>query len=147
MSRIDDGHGTLIEFATTPSATGPGVTFWEKSVTPPGADGGGENDTTTMRNTLYRTKMPKQLITLTEMSAEVSYDAAVYDDNIAMLNDNMLITINFPDTSKLAFYGWLDKFTPGAINEGEQPTATITIVPSNQTDAGVETAPVYTAAA
>jgi len=146
MSRIDDGHGTQISFGSQPSGTGPGITFWEKEITPPGMDAGGENDTTTMRNALYRTKAPKQLITMSEMSVVVSYDAVFYDDIVAMISDNQQITITFPDGSTLVFYGWLDKFMPGNIVEGEQPTADITIIPSNQTDAGVETAPVYTAA-
>ena len=97
-------------------------------------DAGGANDTTTMRNTLYRTKAAKKLITMTPMTLVVSYDAIFYDDIIAMIATNQLITITFPDTSTLAFYGWLDKFVPGNIVEGEQPTATITIEPSNQTD-------------
>ena len=147
MSRIDDGFATTIAFGDQGSGTGPGITFWEKEVTPPGMDSGGETDTTTMRNTLYRTKAPKKLITLTPMTLVVSYDAIFYDDILAMISDIQLITITFPDTATLAFYGWLDKFMPGNIVEGEQPTATVTIVPSNATAAGVETAPVYTAAA
>jgi len=144
MSRIDDGFATTITFADQGSGTGPGITFWEKEVTPPGMDAGGPNDTTTMRNLLYRTKAPKKLITLTAMTLVVSYDAVFYDDVLAMMGDNQLITITFPDTSSVAFYGWLDKFVPGNVVEGEQPTATITIEPSNQNAAGVETPPDYT---
>ena len=145
MSRIDDGHPTTIAFGDQASGTGPNVTFWEKSVTPPGMDAGGENDITTMRNDVYRTKAPKQLITMTEMSVEVSYDADFYDDIVDMIGENQLITITFPDESTVAFYGWLDKFIPGAIVEGEQPVATITIVPSNQDANGDEEVPDYTA--
>jgi len=147
MGRIDDGFATTITFADQGSGTGPGITFWEKEITPPGMDAGGENDTTTMRNTTYRTKAPKKLITMTPMTLVVSYDAVFYDDIVDMIGDNQLITITFPDTSTVAFYGWLDKFEPGNIVEGEQPTATITIICSNQNVAGVETAPDYTAAA
>jgi len=64
-----------------------------------------------------------------------------------MLSENQLITITWPDTSTLAFWGWLDKFVPANVVEGEQPTATVTIEPSNQNDSQVETAPVYTEAA
>lgn len=142
MSRIDDGHGTTISFSSQPSGTGPGITFWEKEVTPPGLDGGGENDITTMRNSTYRTKSPKQLITLTEMSCVVSYDPNFYDDILALINLNNQITITFPDATTLTFWGWLDKFVPGNLVEGEQPTADITIVPSNKNGSGVETAPV-----
>jgi hypothetical protein len=110
-------------------------------------DAGGANDTTTLRNTTYRTRAPKQLITLTEMSVSVSYDASFYDDILGMIKVNQLITITFPDTSTVAFWGWLDKFIPGPVAEGAQPTADVTIIPSNQNDSGVETAPVYTPAA
>ena len=147
MSRIDDGLGTQISFGSQPSGTGPGITFWEKELTPPGLDGGGENDITTLRNTTYRTRAPKQLLTLTEMTLTVSYDAQFYDDIVAMALTNQAITITFPDGATLLFYGWLDKFIPGPIAEGAQPTADVTIIPSNVDPAdGSEAAPVYTAA-
>lgn len=138
MARIDDGFSTTISFANDPT-----VLFYEKTVTPPGLQGGGANDTTTMRNTTWRTMAPKKLKSMGEGSAKVSYDPAVYSDVIGMINDNQLITIEFPDGSSVAFYGWLDEFTPDEIQEGSQPTATIKIITSNQTDGGVETAPVY----
>jgi len=141
MGRLDDGHSTTIEFGTNDS-----VLFWEKEVTPPGVEGGGANDTTTMLNETYRTKSPKKLISLTDMSLVVAYDPAVYDDIISMINVNQLVTVTFPADDTLAFYGWLDTFTPNAVVEGEQPTANITIIPSNQESAsGTETAPVYSA--
>jgi hypothetical protein len=140
VARIDDGFPTIISIPSHPS-----IKFYEKSVTPPGFDGGGENDTTTMRNTAWRTRAPKKLKTLTEMSLTVSYDAAVLDDVDAAINDNQLIEVTFPDGSTWEFWGWLNAFTPGAAEEGSQPTADVTIIPSNQNDSGVETAPSYTA--
>lgn len=140
MSRLDDGFATLISFDEDSS-----VSMYEKEVTPPGVSGGGENDTTTMRNTTWRTKKPKELITLVESSLTVSYDPAVYDEIIAMVNVNQEITITFPDSSTLVFWGWIDEFTPNSIVEGEQPTAELTIIPSNQNGSNVETAPVYSA--
>lgn len=137
MARLDDGFSTLIEFSEDSD-----VQMWEKEVQPPGADGGGENDTSTMRNTTWRTKAPKGLISLSPASAVVAYDPAVYDEIIAMLNVNQQITITFPDASTLVFWGWIDKFTPNALKEGEQPTANVEIIPSNQNGSGVETAPV-----
>lgn len=138
MSRINDGFATLIEFAEDSD-----VQMWEKEVTPPGVSGGGENDTSTMRNTTWRTRSPKSLITLTESSLTVAYDPAVYDEIISMVNVNQQITITFADDSTLVFWGWIDEFTPGAAMEGEQPTAEVKIIPSNQNAAGTETAPVY----
>jgi hypothetical protein len=141
MARIDDGFATLIEFAEDSD-----VQMWEKEVTPPGVSGGGENDTSTMRNTTWRTRSPKSLITLSESSLTVAYDPAVYDEIVSMVNVNQQITITFADDSTLVFWGWIDEFTPGAIMEGEQPTAEVKIIPSNQNAAGTETAPSYTAA-
>lgn len=141
MARLDDGHSTTIAFSADSS-----VNFWEKEVTPPGWSGGGANDTTTMRNSTLRTMSPKQLKTLSEASFTAAYDPVVYDEIKAMINVNQQITITFPDSSTLLFWGWIDEFTPNANVEGEQPTAEITIIPSNQNASGAETAPTYTAA-
>lgn len=138
---LDDGYQTLISFAQDPD-----VLLREKEVTPPGIDGGGEIDTTTMQNDTYRTKFPKALITLSPASLVATYDPAVYPEIIALVNVNNLITVTFPDGDTLAFWGWLDKFNPGANTEGEQPTADVEIIPSNVNDSGVETAPVHAAA-
>lgn len=141
MSRIDDGHSTTILFSEDSD-----VQLWEKEVTPPGVQAGGENDTTTMHNTEWRTRSPKSLKTLSECSFTAAYDPAVYDEILAMAGVNQSITIFFPDGSKVVFWGWLDEFTPNANKEGEQPTAEVKIIPSNQNDQGAETGPDYTAA-
>lgn len=137
MARLDDGFATLITFAQNPT-----VKLYEKEVTPPGIDGGGANDTTTMRNTAYRTKAPKKLKTLADSSFKAAYDVAVYPQILAMININQLITITFPDATTLAFWGYINAFTPDALVEGAQPTASVTIIPTNQNSSGVETAPV-----
>ena len=110
MSRIDDGHPTLISFANYPS-----VSFWEKEVTPPGMQGGGENDTTTMHNSTWRTRNPKTLKTMSNCSFTAAYDPVVYNNVVAMINENQGITITFPDSSTLTFWGWLDEFTPNRV--------------------------------
>ena len=140
MARMDDGFATLITFSEDSS-----VQMWEKEVTPPGVSGGGENDTSTMHNTAWRTKAPKGLISLSECSFTAAYDPAVFDEIVAMANVNQELTITFPDNSTLTFWGWLDEFTPNASVEGEQPTAAVKIIPSNQDEYGAETAPVYAA--
>lgn len=141
MSRIDDGFATTITFANFPS-----VKFYEKEVTPPSVTGGGSNDTTTMRNTAWRTLAPKKLKSLGEAKLTAAYDPAVYSDIVAMLQVNQLITVTFPDGSTYEFFGWVDEFAPGAIKEGAQPTADVKILCSNQDGTGAETAPVYTSA-
>lgn len=138
--RLDDGFSTRVDFADNPS-----VSFYEKTVTPPGYSAGGPNDTTTMRNTAWRTNSPKQLKTATESTLKVAYDPVVFSEILAMVGANQLITITFPEGDTLEFWGWIDEFTPDEIKEGEQPMATIKIQPSNQNDSGTETAPVYTA--
>lgn len=140
--RLDDGYQTLVSFAADPS-----VKFYEKTVTPPGIDGGGEVDTTTMLNAAYRTRNPKALITMSNAQMMVAYDPACYPEIVALVNVNNLITVTFPDGDTLAFWGWLNTFKPGEHAEGEQPTAEIEIIPSNQNASGVETAPVHTPAA
>ena len=106
----------------------------------------GANEVTTMANSTWRTMAPKVLKTLSESSLTVAYDPATYAEIIALVNVNTLITITFPDSSTLAFYGWLDEFAPGEIVEGEQPEADITIQPSNRhSSTRAETAPVYAA--
>ena len=139
--RIDDGFSTTISFADFPS-----VLFWEKTVTPPGVDGGGPNDTTTMRNTALRTQAPKKLKSMTEMTASVAYDPQALQDAFDMVNINQLITVNFPDGSNWAFWGWLNSITPDEITEGSQPTAAVSVQCSNQNDLGVETDPIFTPA-
>jgi hypothetical protein len=141
MAIMKDGFSTIYSFSLDSS-----VLFEEKEVTPPGVSGGGENDVSTMRNITWRTKAPKGLISLSESSTTVVYDPAVLDEIVAMENVNQEITITFPDSSTWVFWGWIDEFTPGANVEGEQPTADITIIPSNMNDSDVETAPVYAAA-
>ena len=144
MAILNDGYQTLVDFSAGTS----GVTFgfFEKEVTPPGVAGGGPNDTTTMRNNSFRTMQPKALRTLTPMTEVGAYDPAVYDEIMAMINVNQVITVTFPDGSTLTFWGWLDEFAPGNHVEGEQPTATITIQPSNQDNSNVEKPPIYAAA-
>ena len=143
MSVLNEGHPTTISFSEDSGLT---LELYEKEVTPPSLDGGGPNDTTTMRNATYRTKQPKVLVTLGQASFTAAYDPACYGDLIGILNDNQLITITFSNGDTLAFWGWLDKFTPGRITEGAQPTAECVIECSNQNGSGVETAPVYDAA-
>lgn len=141
MARIDDGFPTLITFSG--DASGVSLLFWEREVTPPGLDGGGEIDTTNMRNTLWRTRAPKTLITLSPMTFTAQYDPGVLTQLLTILNENMQIVITFPDDKTWTFWGWLDKFVPNACVEGAVATATCTIVPSNQNNSDVEVAPVY----
>ena len=138
MSILEDGLSPLISLANLPA-----IKLCEKTVTPPGVDGGGSNDLTSMKNAVWRTFAPKRLKTLTEASASVFYDPAVYPEVVAQANINQLITVTFSDGSKVTFFGWLNTFTPDEVSEGEAPTAAITFIPSNRDLAGAEVGPVY----
>lgn len=138
--KMDDGHSTKIAFERDPD-----VSFWEKTVTPPGLDGGDAIDTTTMHNVTWRTMSPRKLRTMTEVKVEAQYDPAVYNQIGELINAEGSITVHFPDGSKLDFFGYLRTFEPGDNAEGECPMATITIQPTNQDPVtGAETAPILT---
>jgi len=136
---VVDGHATTISLGAT--------TLQEVSISPPSISSGGEIDVTTMQNSAWRTKAPKQLHELGEVSFSALYDPAQIGTYLTGVGVNQAITITFADTSTLVFYGWVDSFSPSEISEGEAPTADVTIVVSNQngsgTTPGAETAPVY----
>jgi hypothetical protein len=138
-SRLDDGFKSLIAFASNAS-----IKFWEKSVTPPGLDGGDAINISTMHNTTYRTFSSSSLITATEVTTKVAYDPAVYDQIIALINVEGAITVHFPNSTKISFFGFLRVFEPDELVEGQQPEATITIIPTNYDPVNkVEAAPLY----
>ncbi len=143
MSFLKDGYQTLIGFDSAP-----GIALYanikEKTVTPPGVDNTGSIDITTMRNAQWRTKFPKQLMTLTAMTFTVSYDPGFYASIVAMTGQIDVITVYFPDGSTLAFYGFVDKIIPGENKEGEFPTATMTIEPTNMDETDAEVGPDFT---
>ena len=136
---LTDGHPTTISIA--------GVVLKERTVTPPGMSMGGENDTTTMRNTAWRTRQPKKLKTLTNCSFTAAYDPSAYTTLLGQLGVNQEITVTLSNGDTITFWGWLDEFTPNEISEGAMPDAACTIIPSNQNNTGAEVAPVFQAAA
>lgn len=123
---LGDGFSTKVTFAADPN-----VSLWEKTVQPPGMDGGDPVDTTTMFNGTYRTMRPRSLITLTEHKFTAAYDPVIYIELLALVNVETTITVTFPDASTIAFYGYLKAFEPSDIEEGTQPEGDVTIVPTN----------------
>ena len=143
MAILTDGFNTIISFP------GAGVQFIEIEVTPPGADGGGEIDITGMRNVKWRQRTPKALITLTKMDVKSRWDPVLYTAVVTNLNVNRAIVTLFPSLTntparRLTWWGWLNKFEPEAMKEGEDPLANLEFIPSNTNAAGAEIAPVLT---
>lgn len=136
---LTDGFSTTLTIANLPS-----VNLEVITTSLPGINGGGEIDLTTMSNTAYRTRTSKSLKSLDSVSVEFAYSTDSYEDVLAQVNVNQLFTFTLPDTTTLAFYGWIDSFVPGTLEEGSRPTTTMTIIPSLRNASGVETAPVYT---
>lgn len=137
---LENGFSSLITIASSPT-----ISFWEKTVQPPGWDGGDAIETTTMHNVVVRTMAPRTLKTLTPVTSKVAYDPVVNNDLKNHINRRTTITIEYSDGSTLAFHGFLQKFDPDELSEGEQPTGTVTIVPTNQDPTtGEETLPVLT---
>lgn len=124
--KLDDGYETLIGFASHPT-----VRFWEKTVKPPGIDGGDAIETTTMFNVNLRTSAARKLKTLTEATFTAAYDPKVYDEILSLTNRETTVTVLFSDGSTLAFFGFLRLFEPQDCAEGAQPEANITIHPTN----------------
>lgn len=142
MSRIlKDGFKIRVVFGMDAN-----VEIEIKNATPPGWEGGEPVDTTTQSNNAYRTQNARQLMSMTAGTMEVAYDPVIYQNIQAMLNKNQLLSFYFPDGSYLNWYGWVRNFQPGQITEGTQPTATITLEPSNQDSNGNEAGPTYHAA-
>jgi len=136
---VMDGQSTTISLGAT--------TLQEVSISPPSVSSGGEIDVTTMQNSAWRTKAPKKLHELGEVSFSALYDPAQIGTYLSGVGSNQAITITFADASTLVFYGWVDSFAPSELSEGEAPTVDVTIIVSNQngsgTVGGAETAPVY----
>lgn len=140
---LDDGYQSLITFAVDPD-----ISFWEKTVDPPGRDGGTEIDVTTMHNVNYRTKAARSLIDVTPGGADVAYDPAVIDQIDAIINVETVITYKYPNGDKEIALGYLKTFKKNSLKEGEQPTARIEIVHTNRdTTTKAETGPNYISSA
>lgn len=136
---LEDGFSSVFAFAIDPD-----VALWEKTVKPPGYDGGEPIDTTTMHNSEWRTMAPRQLITMSALTGTAAYDPVLYTQLRSLINVEGAITQHFPDGSKISFYGFLQKWEPDALAEGKQPECQFTIVVTNQDPTtGAEEDPVY----
>lgn len=135
---LQDGFPTIIAFAANPS-----VNLWEVTVKPPGIDGGDAIDVTTMHNTTWRVRRARRLKTLTDSTFTAGYDPNAFAQTLALCNVEGAITIHWPDGGTYSFFGYMQKFEPNEVKEGDFPTAQVTIVPTNYDPVGhVEAGPV-----
>lgn len=138
--RLEDGFSTKISFASNVT-----IEFWERTVKPPGIDGGDAIPTSTMHNVAVHTFAPRHLKKYDPITVMVNYDPKCLVDVNSLINVRDSITLKFPDGSTLCFYGYLQKFEPGELKEGEEPDATITIIVTNWDPVNhLEVPPVYT---
>ena len=138
--KLHDGFSTLVTLGKDRN-----IEFWEKTVTPPGLDGGDAIEQTTMFNATVRTMAPRSLYTLTESTITAAYDPDLYNQIQYAINRDDTITITFPDESQLAFFGYLRLFEPQTHEEGSQPECNVTFTPTNWDSVNnIEAAPVMT---
>jgi hypothetical protein len=137
---LEDGYQTIITFEGNDA-----VALWEKTVQPPGLEGGEKIDITTMHNKNMRTYAPRWLKEATDGQMTVAYDPAVLPELLCMINSPKKIIIQHSDCSKWKFDGYLRSFVPNAVSEGAQPEATCTIVFTNvdKDNPGEEIKPIF----
>jgi len=136
-----DGYQTCSTFGLDDN-----LQFWEKTVKPPSLKAGGAIDTTTMKNQTVRTRFPKSLVDIGESNMVGAWAHGTYEEIMAMIGVNQQITLTFPDGSTTVYWGWIDEFDPDDMEEGEHPTSSILIIPSNVDNTGAESLPVHTTA-
>jgi len=132
-----DGYSTTILFSYTdlsvapPALAGFSLAFREKTVTPFAMKGGGALDATDMHNVKMRTQAPKSLLSSDPMRCSVYYDPAILTSLTTQMLINFFIALRHPDASLWQFCGWIDDFEPTENKEGDNPLATLTLMPSH----------------
>lgn len=138
MKFLEDGFSTIVSLEHQLD-----IELYGYDVTPPGITSGGPINTTTMRNTAWRTQVHKKLKSMTPMTMTMAVVTKSIPKVQNQIGVNQLITVAFPDGLKIAFYGWIDELTFGAFREGERALATLNIIPSLVNAQGIETPPTY----
>ena len=123
---LEDGYQALVTFKSDPD-----FEVWEKTVQPPGLDGGDAIDTTTMHNVEWRSTTPRALKTMTSFKMKCAYDPIIYTSLTNSINVETTITVRFADGTTLAFYGFLQSVEFDELAEGTHPECTITVTPTN----------------
>lgn len=129
---LQDGHGGGAFGSKIAFSEDPDVSLWEMEPSLPGIDGGEPVNTTTMWNVLWRTMQSRALKTMTPFDCRCAYDPAVYTQLNTLINKRTgSVTNSLPDGSTISYWGYLQKIAFDSLKEGEMPTCTITIVPTN----------------
>lgn len=133
-----DGFATHITFALLPT-----LHLWEIGVKPTGDDGGDPIKTSTMFNVKFHTKAPRALIDNDDITFRAAYHGAAKDEiRNTLLNRETTITVQLPNGTTEAVFGWLRKTEWAEHVEGEMPIGTFTVTVSNYDPVGkVEAGP------
>lgn len=138
FTQMDDGHSTLLLITGSTD-----ICFWEKTVKPPGMDGGDPIDTTTMHNVTWRTQVPRSLVTMTPCNLTAAYDAEMWCTVPSVINVNTEMLVRFPNGDMVGFFGFLQSVEPQDHSEGAQPEVNIVIGITNMDTDLAEQAPVW----
>jgi hypothetical protein len=123
---LENGFRSLITLSRDPD-----IEFYERSVGMPGLDGGPPIDITTMHNVRWKTKSPQALIEGPDVVVSGGYDPVLFSRMLEQINIRQTITHTFPDGSTYCYFGFVQRFTPSAMNNGEFPMAEMGIVQTN----------------
>lgn len=136
--RLVNGHVATIAFSLNPT-----LSVWEIDVGVPGIDGGEPIDITVQQNVTWRTRVARTLLTLTPYDVKCAYDPKVFTQLQSLINNDYgSVTTRWWDGSTIAAWAYLQKVTADQQKEGEMPTMTLTICPTNYDRTnGVEAAP------
>lgn len=128
---LKDGHKTTI---TIQGISYGALRFEIKRIKPPGMDGRGPIDTTTMDNDAVATFEAKKLYRITDCTLVVAYaDNTIGQVGGSFINKNGAFVVAFPTGVTQSYRGYVNSFEPNEHVEGEQPTANMTLVSTSST--------------
>jgi hypothetical protein len=138
--RLDDPHPTLLTLASADAT----LALWEKSLKPPGKDNQSPIQTGTMHNVSLMTMAPNDLSTLTEATFKFAYDPSQLDEIYARVGVRDSMTFIWSTLDFMCFWGYLKSISPDEITDGQQPTMTATVQPTNtDPNTGEEEGPIF----
>ena len=85
-----------------------------------------------MHNSAVMTAAAQSLYGVGDCSVLCGYDGTVYDQIRDIINTETTITITLPNLDQIAIYGYVQKFTPNALQKGQHPEAVAVFVFTNR---------------